>query len=304
VDTILQSFVSALIAGFAVLHVYTLPILGVAAHLAWLRGVYPSIRAGLHPGELWAQVLLMAMSIAGYIYLLTHFQPLARGVFVFATELGAQVGGFSGAAMMQPSQVFQSGAAAGTPLIDFMARFQGWAALKNFPILLQYSLAYTAILIAFIGIAINISLTIIEFHFAVLAASVLLPWAPLGPTAFLAEFSLGWCVGMAVRMLIQTAVVGLSVPLFEILVASTTAGGDPDLWGALRVVAGAMLFFVLSWVIPNRAVGLCARGLAIAGSDVLAGLASAGRGVRGFAHAGRAVVSGMSRMMTQERARA
>ena len=54
------------------------------------------------------------------------------------------------------------------------------AALNNIGMLFQYSLIYDIVLFAFAGIALNISLTVIEWHFSVLAATVLLPWAPLG----------------------------------------------------------------------------------------------------------------------------
>ena len=160
------------------------------------------------------------------------------------------------------------------------------AALKNIGVLFQYSLIYDVVLFAFAGIALNISLTVIEWHFSVLAATVLLPWAPLGATAFLAEFVLGWVLGMTIRIFIQTALIGLSIPLFSTLVIELTSGGDPTFWGAFGVLLASVLFFVLSWLIPNRAVGLLARGLAISGSDVLAGLSSAARGIRGFAGAG------------------
>ena len=123
-----------------------------------------------------------------------------------------------------------------------------------------------------------------------------------GATAFLAEFVLGWVLGMTIRVFIQTALIGLSIPLFSTLVIELTSGGDPTFWGAFGVLLASVLFFVLSWLIPNRAVGLLARGLAISGTDVLAGLSSAARGIRGFAGAGGAVVSGASRLLRQERA--
>jgi type IV secretion system protein TrbL len=202
---------------------------------------------------------------------------------------------------MRPSVVMDAGAVALTPITDFIARTKGWEALKNIGVLFQYSLVYDFVLFAFIGIALNISLTVIEFHFAVLLATVLVPWAPLGATAFLAEFSLGWVAGMVVRLLAQTALIGISIPLFDRLVLTLTPGGDPDFWGALGVLGGAALFFILSWLLPNRSARLLAGGLAIAGNDVVAGATAAARGFRGFAAAGGAAVSGVSSLIRQER---
>jgi type IV secretion system protein TrbL len=300
-DSLLASFVSALVAGFAVLHVYSLPFLGVAAQLAWLRGVYPLIRAGIHPGEIWAHAVLMAISLAAYIFLLSHFRELTQLVFTLAADLGAKVGGLSGTVLLSPSGVFEAGTAAVSPIQDFLARMTGWTAIKSLHTILQYTLAYVLVMAAFLGVALNITLTIIEFHFAVLVATVLVPWAPLGPTAFLAEFSLGWVAGMVVRVLVQTAVIGLSIPLFETLVFTAVTEQDPDFWEALAVVGGALLFFLLSWIIPNRAVALTARGLAIGGDAVLAGASSAARGVVGFYGAGQQVAAGVSRLVRAER---
>lgn len=300
-DTILTAFVSALIGGFAVLHVYSLPLLALVAQLAWIRGMYPLIRAGIHPGEVWAHAILMVLSIAAYIYILANFRTLSTMVFQIAADLGARAsgGGITGAQLMRPSEIFTAGAASVTPLHDFMLRFKGLAALKNLHVILEYGIAYWIVIAAFIGICLSISLTIIEFHFAALCATVLVPWAPLGVTAFLAEFAIAWTAGMAVRMLIQTAVVGISLPLVDTLVLTTTAGGDPDFWGALAVVGGAVLFFILAWQIPNRATSIVARGAALAiGSDaVLAGLSSAARGIRGAMSAGQQVVTGATSMM-------
>lgn len=300
-DSILHAYVTALLTGFGVLYVYSLPLLGIASHLAFLRGLWPQIRAGLHTGELWAHVLLMILSVVGYLFLLTHFRDLTLLVFTLATSFGAQVGGLSGATLMRPSAVMEAGALAVAPITDFMARTTGFAAVKNIHILLQYSLVYDAVLFAFIGIALNVSLTVIEFHFAVLLATVLVPWAPLGPTAFLAEFALGWVAGMVIRVLAQTVLIGISIPLFHTLVLTLTPGGDPDFWGALGVLIGSILFFILSWLLPNRSARLLAGGLGIAGNDVVAGAAAAARGFRGFAAAGSQVVSSLSSLRRQER---
>ena len=299
-DAILASYVAALTTGFLILHVYALPLLGIAASLAFLRGILPLIRAGIHPGEVWAGAILMLMSLAAYVFLLTNFRGLTTTIFDLASSFGAQVGGLSGSTLLKPSAVMDAGAIALTPITGFLTRTTGKAVLLNAHILIQYSAISTIVIIAFAAIALNICLTIIEWHFSVLVATVLVPWAPLGVTAFLAEFALGWVVGMTVRVLIQTAVIGLSIPLFDRLIVTLTPGGDPTFWGTVGVMLGALLFCIMSWIIPNRATGLVARGLAISGSDVVAGVASAARGVRGFTSAGGAVITGASRLLRQE----
>jgi type IV secretory pathway TrbL component len=303
-DQILSAYVSALLRGFSALHAFSLPLLGSVALLAWVRGTFPVIR-GVHLGEIFAHAVLMLLSVVIYRWLLVNLHPMALGVFDLAASFGAMASGgaISGGRLMEPSSIFEAGATAVSPIQDFLQGMTGWAAIKNIPTILNYSLAYVVVIIAFMGIALNISLTIIEFHFSLLCATVLIPWAPLAGTAFLAEFSMAWTAGMIVRMLIQTAVVGISVPLFETLVLRTTPGGDPLFWEALGLVGGAVFFFVLSWIIPNRAVAIAGRGMAlgVGGEAVLAGLSSAARGLRGFYGAGSTVVAGVTSLLRGER---
>jgi type IV secretory pathway TrbL component len=303
-DTLLQAYIAALLHGFGVLHVLTLPLLGLVASLAFFRGMFPLIRAGIHPGEIWAHVLLMVFSLAGYVYLLSNFRDLSLGIFDLAADLGARIGGLSGSALTKPSGVIDAGAKALTPITEFVERHSGWEALKNIGTLMQMSLIYDVVLFAFIGIALNMSLTVISWHFSVLLGTVLLPWAPLGVTAFISEWVLGWIVGMTVRMLIMTALIGISIPLFERLVITLTPGGDPSFWGSVAVLVGAILFFLLSWIIPNRVTGLAAAGLAISGGDVLYQGARAAGSIGRIARGTNTVVRGVSQMLQRERSAA
>jgi type IV secretory pathway TrbL component len=304
-DTILAAFISALTSGFAMLHLLSLPLLGTVATLAWLRGSWETIRNWQHLGHIFAYAVGMLLSVVVYLLLITNLQPWATGLFAFAADLGAQVSGgaISGAGMLAPSRIFEAGATAVSPIQDFMKGMRGWAAVKNIPTILNYTLAYVVVIVAFMGIALNISLTIIEFYFSLLCATVLVPWAPLAGTAFLAEFSIAWTAGMIVRMFIQTAVVGISIPLFETLVLATTPGGDPLWWESLGLVGGAVFFFVLSWIIPNRAVAIAGRGMAlgIGGDAVTAGFSSAARSLRGFAGGASTVIAGATSWIRRER---
>jgi len=190
------------------------------------------------------------------------------------------------------------------PIQDYLKAQTGWPALFNIAQIFNFSLAYVLVFLAFLGITLNICLTIIEMHFALLCATVLIPWAPLAGTAFLAEFAIAWTVGMIVRMLIQTAVVGVGLPIFQTLALPLTPGGDPLFWESLALVGGAALFFFLSWIIPNRAVAIAGRGMAlgIGGDAITQGFGSAARGVRGFVSGGSTIIAGASSLLRGQRA--
>lgn len=296
VDAILGAYISSLTGGFIALHVLSLPLLGVIAGLAWVRGSMHAI--GQAMGDVLANVVLILVTLVVYYLILVNLQPWTMGLFELAADLGARVGGLSGASFFKPSTIFIAGATAVSPIMDFLNNMTGWAAIKNIHTIINFSFAYIVVIAAFLGVTLNICLTILSFHFALMTSTVLIPWAPLAGTAFVAEFAFGWLSGTIVRMLLQVAVVGISVPLFEHLVVRTTAGGDPLWWESLGLVGGAIFFFVVSWIIPNEASrALVGRGMALGlgGDSFLRGAMSAARGTIGFVTGGAQVVSGVTR---------
>ena len=54
-------------------------------------------------------------------------------------------------------------------------------------------------------------------------------WGVLAPTAFFSEFSIGWITGGLLRVLVTGAIVGIAVPLFDLLAITTTSGGSANL---------------------------------------------------------------------------
>ena len=56
-------------------------------------------------------------------------------------------------------------------------------------------IAYWGIILSFAGITLHTMMMLIEYHLAVMLASVLIPWGIWRLTAGIAEFSLGWLTG-------------------------------------------------------------------------------------------------------------
>lgn len=264
----------------------------------WIHTQLPLLRAGINVGEVVAHTVFVLLGIALYHYILTNLRTLGLAVFEAAALFGVQAGGgaFTVAQFFQPTAIFEVGARAASPILDFLNRMTGFTAIKNIHTILNYSLAYIAIMVAFLLMAFNVALTLIEFHFALMLTTVLLPWAPLAATSFLAEFSLSWLIGMAVRVLIQAAMMGIAFPLFDILTMTLTAGGDPEFWGAVSVAGASLFFTLLAWIIPNRATAIAGRGMALGiGADsIVAGFQAASSNIRGFGRGVGTVVTGTS----------
>ena len=177
--------------------------------------------------------------------------------------------------------------------MSFTMSFAGWGSLWNPFVLCTYILSYWGILIAFCCIALHLMMTIIEYNLAVLVGTVLIPWGVLQPTAFFTEFSIGWLTGGLVRILVTAGIVGIAVPLFDLVTLHTTGGGDPTLYSAIVVALTSGVFAILSWVIPGRAAAIAGRGVSLAlhGGTLLAGAASGARGVLVVNAAARAATS-------------
>jgi type IV secretion system protein TrbL len=173
---------------------------------------------------------------------------------------------------LNPGEILQKGFIIGKPIRGFTDALASWAAVWNWPMLITYSLAYYAIILAFAGLALNLMLIKIEYAFAVLLATVLLPWGVLGPTAFLGELSISWITGGLVRVLLTGAIIGIAQPLFSFLQFNVTEGGDPTLYTAILCGVVSAIFAILAWVIPRSAAHMVGRSLGLSTTTLVSGV--------------------------------
>jgi type IV secretory pathway TrbL component len=162
--------------------------------------------------------------------------------------------------------------------------------------------------LAFGVMALAVMMTLIEMKLAMASSTVLLPWAILTQTAFLGELALSWLTACLVRVLLTATMMAISFPLFELVTfpggSPAQGGSDPTFYQAVVAAIVALIFAVLSWVVPNRAASIGGRGMALAlGSDVLVSGGMAGvAGARYAYHSGQAVIRGVSQMLPQRSA--
>jgi P-type conjugative transfer protein TrbL len=282
-DTITNAFVGAIQAGQTTLATFSIPLLGVFAIIAFYVHVGPLVASGsVVTGDVLASVLLMLVKAGVFYWILSNLQAVSIAAFNTFLQWGAAPGGdASSATFLTPSTVIDVGFRIATPIRDFTDSLIKWAAVWKWPTLLTYSLVYYTILISFVCIALHLMMTIIEFHMAVLVATVLVPWGILAPTAFFSEFSIGWVTGGLVRAFVSVAMVGLARPLFDSVRPTMTGGNDPTFFSAIICGLVSLVFAILSWVIPGRAAAIAGRGvsLAIHGGTITAAAAGGLRGV-------------------------
>jgi type IV secretion system protein TrbL len=283
-DTITAAFVGALQTGTGALAQYSLPLLAVLAVIAFYVQLGPLVASGgAGMGDALGGTLLSVLKVGVFYWLLVNFAPLASAAFLTFLQWGVAPtgGGISAQTFLSPSTVLDVGFRVDKPLRLFTDSWASWAGVWNWPTLLTYSLTYYAIIVSFAFIALHLMVTIIEYYLAVMVGTVLIPWGVLSPTAFFTEFSIGWVTGGLVRILVTAAMVGIAVPLFDLVRFTTTGGGDPTFYSALVCALTSVVFAILSWVIPGRAAAIAGRGVSLAlhAGTLVAGAAGGLRGV-------------------------
>ncbi len=298
-DTITGAFVGALQQGQGVLNQFSLVLLGVFAVIAFYVQVGPLLAmGGVGASDAVGNVLMLVLKLGVFYWLVANLIPLATAAFdtFLAWGLAPTGGGaFDAASFRAPSQVLLIGARAAGALQQYNAKFTGWSALWNKWLIVPYAIAYWIILAAFALVALHLMMTIIEFHLAVMAGTVLIPWGVLAPTAFFTEFSLGWITGGLVRVFVTVAIVAIGIPLFDQVTFRTTPGGDPTLYSAVIVALTSGMFAIVSWVVPSRAAAIAGRGVSLAlhAGTVVASAASGAR----FVMMATGAVRGISTML-------
>jgi P-type conjugative transfer protein TrbL len=296
-DTITNAFVDALQGGTNALAIFSIPLLVIFATIAFyvqLGSLVASGSAGV--GDALASTLLSCVKTGVFYWLLINLSSIAAAAFDTFLQWGMAAGGtFSAGSFRTPSSLINLGFRAVLPIQEFMDRSAGWVAVWNYGNHFIYTLAKFTVLIAFFLVALHLMMTIIEYNMAVLVGTVLIPWGVLQPTAFFTEFSIGWLTGGLVRVLVTGAIVGVAVPLFDLVAVNTTSGGDPSLYSAVVMAFTSLVFAILAWVVPGRAAAIAGRGVSLAlhGGAIIA---AASGGLRGVVLA-QAAIRGISSLI-------
>jgi type IV secretion system protein TrbL len=182
--------------------------------------------------------------------------------------------------LMRPGFVATTGFAAARPLLEAAGQLVGITAFfANFITISVLLLAWLIVLIAFFVMSVQLFITIIEFKLTVLAGFVLVPFALLGHTSFLAERVLGNVISSGLKLMVLAIVVGIGASLFGSLIRPS---GDITLTQAAATILAAIAVFGLAVFVPALAAGLISgapqlgAGAAVATTAALGGSAVAG----------------------------
>jgi type IV secretory pathway TrbL component len=300
IDTITAGFLGAIDAGQQALAIFALPILGVCFLISYYREYAATVMSsGAGMGDALAHCLLIVFTCGCYMFLLIQLFAISQAALetVFYWGLLGAGGGVSSAQLSQPSFIFAAGMKAAKPIADWDTFFRGVYSAVRLVATPTDLIAYWLILASFAGITLRTMMMLIEYHLAVMLASVLIPWGIWRVTSGIAEFSFGWLTGSLIRALVSSAMVGLATPLFDLLHQPVPGTGFFTLPQTFVLLCCSLIYLILCWTIPSLASRLAGQAsLGLTGSTLTSaamGLARFSLMASGLANSARRVMSPM-----------
>ena len=161
----------------------------------------------------------------------------------------------------------------------------GIGALQNIDVIIVAAVAAIGILLAFIVLAIEIAVTIIEFHLVTLIAFVTVPFGVLSQTSFLAERAIGYVVSVGLKFMALAVILGIGINIFQ----QFTLSLEPTISEECGLLLSAVFLMMLALKIPSIAGALISGGPQLNAGGALMGAAGVAAGAAGVALAGRAI---------------
>jgi len=300
IDAITAGFLGAIDAGQQALAVFALPILAICALISYYREYSATVMSsGAGLGDYLAHALLLIFATGCYMFVLLQLFAIAQAALdtVFFWGLLGAGGGVSSAQLTQPSFIFEAGMKAAKPIADFDTWFRAVYSAVRLVANPTDLISYWLIIASFAGITLHTMMMLIEYHLAVMLASVLIPWGIWRLTAGIAEFSLGWLTGSLIRALVSSAMVGIATPLFDLLNQPLPSTGFFSIPQTFLLLCSSVMYLILCWTIPSLASRLAGQAsLGLTGSTLTSaamGLARFSLMATGMANTASRVISPM-----------
>jgi type IV secretion system protein TrbL len=292
-DALVAGFLSAIATGGGTLARYGIGLLSILFMFSYMREFGAKLATGVGSlSDALGTPLLYFIMVGSYMYILSNLIPMTTAALNTAVGWGLEMSGGSISAdlIRQPSFIVQAGLDVAKPIAQFDTIWNSIKSTIGLAAHPQNLLVFWVILLSFMASAIHFGMTIIEFALSVALTYVLLPWGIWVPARSVGEFAVGWVLGGLVRVLVSCSIVGISVPLFGLLLQEPQ--GFIDIANVVIRLVGSLFFGAIALAVPGKAANWASRaGLALSGSTVLAGAMTFARFsligtnvIRGFSH--------------------
>ena len=248
--TTLTNFVGVFQGGYARLE----PIVnGVLYALAGIDIVLIGCWWALGGGERLTEVMKKILFLGFWLWFTKSFQSNAKAFVESLINAGMTAGGQAGGynLLLDPSRI----AAYGLTATEQLSKALADISVTDFGDMIIFGVSYLVIMAAFLVIAIQAFLAVLEYYLITAVAGVLVPWALLPQTKFLAEKAIGAVVSAGIKLMVLAFIIAVANPVLASIHFSGPEIKLNELWSVL-LTTGAIAF--LSWHAPSVAAGLLA----------------------------------------------
>lgn len=285
-DQFISAFTGQVGAGFGAI---SGDVQGVLATLVVISIVLSAIMWAIDETQnVLAPFVRKILLIGFFAWLVTNWHSLTLVVINGFTKLGlkASNGGSVGDFTQAPTRSVEAGLEVVVILIkyigDLAQQNAGFGALQHIDMIIVAAVAAIGIMLAFIVLAIEIAITIIEFYIVTLIAFVVVPFGVLTHTSFLAERSIGYVISVGFKFMALAVIAGIGINIFE----TFTLSAEPTVAEEAGLLLSAIFLMMLALKIPAIAGAMISGGPQLSAGSGLMGAAGVAAGV---ALAGRTV---------------
>ncbi len=288
--TTLTNFVGVFQAGYSRLGP---TINGLLAVLAGIDIVLVGFWWALGGGERLTEVIKKILFLGFWLWFTKSFQSNAKTFVDSLINAGLTAGGHAGGVnlLLDPSRI----AGYGLTATEQLAKALDNISITDLGDMIIFGVAYLLIMAAFLIMAIQAFLAVLEYYVILAVAGILIPWALLPQTKFLAEKAIGAVVSAGIKLMVLAFIIAVVDPVLASIHFSGPEIKLNELWSVL-LTAAAIAF--LAWHVPSLAAGLLAGSPSLSASgvaqNVTSGAMFAAGVTGGMVATTRAAVSGAS----------
>ena len=167
-----------------------------------------------------ASLVRKILLVGFFAFLVAQWPTLTKTVVNGFAALGLKAGGGGMSVSTfttSPSQIVMAGIKVIAGLMQYVKRFFAGPIefFAHIDVVAMAIVAAIGILIAFVILAVEIVVTIIEFHIVTLVAFVTVPFGVLTQTSFMSERAIGYVVSVGIKLMALAIVVSLGTTVFD-----------------------------------------------------------------------------------------
>jgi type IV secretion system protein TrbL len=288
-DEFIRRFTTQIDSGFGIISGEVQAVLGT---LVVISIVLTAILWAIDETQNVVAALVRKILLVGFFaWLVGNWHTLSMTVVNGFGQLGlrASGGGSVDDFMNTPTVAVDAGMQIVVKLMDYIGEMAkqngGFGALQNIDVIIVAAVAAIGILLAFIILAIEVAITVIEFHLVTLIAFVTVPFGVLSQTSFLAERAIGYVISVGLKFMALAVILGIGINIFQ----QFTLSPEPTISEECGLLLSAIFLMMLALKIPAIAGALISGGPQLNAGSALMGAAGVAAGAAGVALAGRSI---------------